>query len=114
MTEPTDDLATRATAARARVRHASPDEALAPGTRVVVDVREPDEYDADHLGGAVNIPLGQLADRAGELGAPDTPVVTYCNGGGRGSLGADTLGQLGWTDAVNLDGGLRGVRSREG
>lgn len=114
MTEPTDDLASRAAAARERVRHATPADALAPGARVVVDVRQPDEYAADHLEGAVNIPLDELADRAGELGDPSTPVVTYCNGGGRGSLGADTLGGLGWTDVVNLDGGLRGVRSREG
>ncbi|MCH1865031.1 rhodanese-like domain-containing protein [Nocardioides sp. CFH 31398] len=113
MTEPTDDMMARAALARERVRNEPADEALAAG-RVVVDVRQPEEFAADHLDGAVNIPLGELADRAGELGDPGTGVVTYCNGGNRGALGADTLGRLGWTDVVNLDGGLRGVRAQEG
>jgi phage shock protein E len=113
VSEPNDDMMARAAVARERVRNEAPDEALGTG-RVVVDVRQPEEFAEGHLDGAVNIPLGELADRAGELGDPATPVVTYCNGGNRGALGADELGRLGWTDVVNLDGGLRGVRSQEG
>jgi len=113
MTEHFEDRARRAEEARRRVTHASADEALAPGARTVVDVRDPAEYDADHLDGALNLPVDELEERAAEL-LPDrdAPVVTYCNGGGRGSLGADTLTRLGYTDVVNLEGGLRGLRGQ--
>ena len=47
------------------------------GARIVlVDVREPAEYERRHLPGARHIPLGRLADRAGELD-PAAPTVTY-------------------------------------
>ena len=48
---------------------------------VVVDVREPDEVAQWSIGGSVNSPLGQLADRIAELG--DRPVVTVCASGNR-------------------------------
>lgn len=53
-------------------------EALEHGRHVVVDVREPEEYRSGHVPGAVNIPLGELERRAGELPA-GRPVVAYCN-----------------------------------
>jgi rhodanese-related sulfurtransferase len=46
---------------------------------VLVDVRPKEEYDADHLPGAISIPLDELLARAGELPA-DKIVVLYCRG----------------------------------
>lgn len=46
---------------------------------VLVDVRPKEEYDADHLPGAISIPLAELIERAGELPA-DKMVVLYCRG----------------------------------
>jgi rhodanese-related sulfurtransferase len=46
---------------------------------VLVDVRPKEEYDADHLPGAISIPLANLIERAGELPA-DKIVVLYCRG----------------------------------
>lgn len=43
---------------------------------VLLDVREPAEYERGHLPGARHIPLGQLADRAGELD-PAARTVAY-------------------------------------
>ena len=43
---------------------------------VLLDVREPAEYERGHLPGARHIPLGQLADRARELD-PAKRIVTY-------------------------------------
>jgi rhodanese-related sulfurtransferase len=49
------------------------------GRVVVLDVRPAAEYAAGHLPGAVNIPIGQLANRISELPA-DAAVVAYCRG----------------------------------
>lgn len=51
----------------------------------IVDVREPDEWDAGHIEGAVHIPVGQLNDRQDEL-ADDRQLVTVCAGPGRGAV----------------------------
>lgn len=50
---------------------------LAAGQAVIVDVRPADQYAASHIEGAINIPLGELATRAGEL-PKDKFIATYC------------------------------------
>lgn len=52
---------------------------LQKGAVVLVDVRPREEYDADHLPGAISIPLAELIERAGELPS-DKLVVLYCRG----------------------------------
>jgi rhodanese-related sulfurtransferase/DNA-binding transcriptional ArsR family regulator len=52
---------------------------IAAGQAVVLDVRPDTEYAAGHLPGAVNIPVGDLAERIGELPA-DVEIVAYCRG----------------------------------
>ncbi|MBI5690702.1 MAG: metalloregulator ArsR/SmtB family transcription factor [Verrucomicrobia bacterium] len=52
---------------------------LQKGSVVLVDVRPREEYDADHLPGAISIPLGELIERVGEL-PQDKLVVLYCRG----------------------------------
>lgn len=49
------------------------------GGVVVLDVRPADEFDRDHLPEAVNIPVGELPQRAAEI-PQDTSVVVYCRG----------------------------------
>ena len=71
----------------------------------VVDVRGASEWDAGHLPGVVNIPLGQLTDRLAEL-APDIPVVVHCQGGGRSAIAASILKANGFSEVVNLTGGF--------
>ena len=70
----------------------------------LLDVREPDEWDAGHLEGAQHIPLGALADRLGELPS-DRPIVVVCRSGSRSGAAVRGLRQLGFA-AENLDGGL--------
>ena len=69
---------------------------------VLVDVREPEEWDAGHAPDALHRPLGTLdpTEFAGRS------VITTCRGGGRGSRAADALGAAG-VDALSLRGGLR-------
>ena len=47
-----------------------------PGSYTLLDVREPSEYEAGHLPGAIHIPLSELADRFEEL-PHDIPLVAY-------------------------------------
>ena len=77
-----------------------------PGT-VVLDVREPDEYEQGALPGAVHIPRGHLESQIeNKVTAKDTPLVVYCAGGTRSAFAADTLTQLGYTDVVSVVGGF--------
>jgi sulfur-carrier protein adenylyltransferase/sulfurtransferase len=77
-----------------------------PGV-VVLDVREPDEYEQGALRGAVHIPRGQLETNIeGRVPDHDTPLVVYCAGGTRSAFAAETLAQLGYTDVVSVIGGF--------
>lgn len=70
-----------------------------------VDVREPDEYDAGHVPGAIHIPLGQLAERLREV-PKNRPVVAYCGVGERSMSAVSLLERAGFEDVINLDGGI--------
>jgi rhodanese-related sulfurtransferase len=70
----------------------------------VVDVREPDEWDAGRIDGSIHIPLGNLPAAWGELDH-DRPVVTVCRSGSRSAGAAQDLAAQSF-DASNLDGGL--------
>jgi glyoxylase-like metal-dependent hydrolase (beta-lactamase superfamily II)/rhodanese-related sulfurtransferase len=70
----------------------------------LVDVRNPGEAEAGMIGDAVNIPVGQLPDRMGELD-PRRPTVVYCAGGYRSSMAASLLRKSGFDDVSDLLGG---------
>lgn len=70
----------------------------------IVDVRSAKDFAKAHVPGAVNIPLGELRDRAGDLD-PSVLTVTYCNKGVSGNAGQNVLQCLGFTDVRNLSGG---------
>ena len=71
----------------------------------IVDVRNPGEAAAGKIPGAVNIPVGQLPDRTGELD-PRKPTVVYCAGGYRSSVAASLLRQRGFADVSDVLGGF--------
>jgi rhodanese-related sulfurtransferase len=76
----------------------------------LVDVREPAEVARGTLPGAVNIPLGSLPERVGELD-PNRPVVLLCRSGARSGRAGQWLSRSGFSDVVNLAGGLRAYRA---
>jgi molybdopterin/thiamine biosynthesis adenylyltransferase/rhodanese-related sulfurtransferase len=77
-----------------------------PGT-VVLDVREPDEYEQGALPGAIHIPRGHLESQIeGRVTDHDAHLVVYCAGGTRSAFAADTLEQLGYSDVVSVVGGF--------
>jgi sulfur-carrier protein adenylyltransferase/sulfurtransferase len=79
----------------------------AGGNVVVLDVREPEEYDAGALPNAVHIPRGHLeAQIEGRVLDKSSTVVVYCAGGVRSAFAAKTLGELGYTDVLSVAGGF--------
>ena len=76
---------------------------------ILLDVREPDEYAAGHIPGAINIPRGMLEFRmsaAPELTARDLQIMLYCKSGGRAALAAATLPDMGYLKVESLAGGF--------
>jgi rhodanese-related sulfurtransferase len=90
----------------------SVDPAGVPSGARVLDVREPDEWEAGHIEGALHIPLAELPGRLGELpdgesGDPSNAaaLVVVCRSGNRSGRAVAWLARNGY-DAVNLDGGM--------
>ncbi len=92
------------------VRHASRltvaelDEALQAGDVQLVDIRNAGELEAGTIPGGVHIPLAELSRRIDELDAT-RPVVAYCAGGWRSSVGASLLRARGYLDVSDVHGG---------
>jgi len=79
---------------------------------VLIDTRENDEWAAGHAAGAVHLGKG-IIERDIEARVPgkDTKLVLYCGGGYRSALAADALRQMGYTNAISLDGGWRAYQA---
>jgi molybdopterin/thiamine biosynthesis adenylyltransferase/rhodanese-related sulfurtransferase len=77
-----------------------------PGA-VMLDVREPDEYEQGAIPGALHIPRGNLESNV-ETRVPDhdTPLIVHCAGGTRSAFAAKTLEEMGYTDVVSVAGGF--------
>ncbi len=74
-------------------------------SRIIIDVRNPDEYAAGHIAGAVNIPV-EAADfgaRVAELDRQGSYLV-YCRSGRRSALASDLMAAAGFTDVVDSGG----------
>lgn len=84
---------------------------------VFLDVREPAEWTAGHIPGAVHVPLGMLhfrGDPASPMADPnltastDARIVVYCETGIRSLLAADLLKKMGYRDVVSMARGISG------
>jgi rhodanese-related sulfurtransferase len=75
---------------------------------LLIDVREDNEWAAGHAAGAIHLGKG-IIERDIEAKVPDksAKMVLYCGGGFRSALAADALRQMGYTNAISLDGGWR-------
>ncbi len=86
---------------RPDVTSARAHELVAGGARLV-DVRSPGEFSGAHLDGARNIPVGEIAGRARELGDKDKPIIVYCASGARSAMAKRTLKSAGFSQVYNL------------
>ena len=75
---------------------------------IVVDVREDNEVARGRIPGALHLGKG-IIERDIEKAVPDTnaEVILYCGGGFRSALAADALRQMGYGNAVSMDGGWK-------
>jgi hydroxyacylglutathione hydrolase len=74
------------------------------GTATVIDVRGRAEWEAGHLPGVANIPVGYLVEQLHEI-PTDKPVVLHCESGSRSAIAAALLQAHGVPDVVNFTGG---------
>ena len=98
--------------AKSRIRETNTQEVkkrMDKGERlIVVDVREDNEVARGRIPGAVHMSKGVI-ERDIEKLIPhtETEIILYCGGGYRSALAADALRQMGYTNAVSMDGGWR-------
>ena len=104
--------------ARGKIREVAPGAFhAAVADAVVIDVREPSEFETGHIPGAINIPRGVLefqvdahpavanvSDPA--LSHKERPIVVVCRTGGRAALSAVNLQRLGFADVRSIAGGV--------
>lgn len=82
---------------------------LKPGGPTVIDVRGPDEFmgDLGHIGGALNLPVGELPRRLTEINAlQERPVILVCRTDKRSANAASLLRNAGFSDVLVLRGGM--------
>lgn len=105
-----------ADAAQARVSQVAAGEVggLVASGAVLLDIRDNDEHQADHIPGSINVSRGKLEMNI-ESAVPDldTTILCYCNANNRGALSADTLRAMGYKNAKYIAGGLKAYRAQD-
>ncbi len=76
------------------------------GEFVILDVREQEEYDEEHIPGAVLLPVGMIDEEtaAGVIPEKDTVVLVYCRSGNRSKTASRALAELGYTHVYEFGG----------
>ena len=97
--------------AKAHIKEISLEDALSDlDTKpLVLDVREPEEFQQGHLPAALNIPRGMLEFRMSQephLMDRDRRIVIYCKTSGRSALAAESLAKLGYNSVHSIAGGF--------
>jgi rhodanese-related sulfurtransferase len=87
---------------------------LAQGDVTLIDIRKPAEQQTGIIAGAIHAPRGMLefyADSTSPYHRPEFEphrrIILHCAAGGRSTLDADTLQQMGYTNVAHLDGGFK-------
>jgi rhodanese-related sulfurtransferase len=84
-------------------------EMLVENPPFIVDVREPSEIEGTgYIAGSINLPIRTLLQNLDKLPGKDEKIVITCASGHRGAYGMMALRLLGYTDVVNLNGGING------
>lgn len=78
---------------------------------LVIDVRKKSEFDAEHIVGAVNIPLNRINEHLAEI-PKEKPFVLHCAGGYRSMIAASILKQRGWKNFVDVAGGFAEIKTK--
>ena len=76
------------------------------GSYTILDVRQPGEYEEEHIPGAKLIPLPLLNDSLDQLDS-NKPIIVHCASGGRSRVAAQLLSGQGFREVYNLTGGIK-------
>ena len=75
---------------------------------MILDVREPEEWELGTLDGAVTIPMGEIPERMDELPS-SRAILCVCRSGSRSARVASFLGQSGYESVANMTGGMKAL-----
>jgi len=97
--------------AKKKITEISPQDAAAKlkgGEATIVDVREKDEWDNEHIPDAIHMSRGTIELDIEEK-VPDTNamIICHCGGGGRGALATESLQKMGYKNVRNMAGGFK-------
>jgi rhodanese-related sulfurtransferase len=97
--------------AKKHITEISPQEAAAKsesGEAVIVDVREKDEWDEEHIPIATHLSRGTIElDIEEKVPDLNTLIICHCGGGGRSALAADSLQKMGYKNVRSMAGGFK-------
>jgi glyoxylase-like metal-dependent hydrolase (beta-lactamase superfamily II)/rhodanese-related sulfurtransferase len=79
---------------------------------IIVDVRKPGEFNAEHVDGAINIPLDYINENLAEF-PKDKEFMIHCEGGYRSMTTASILKSRGWDNFKEVEGGFNSIKETE-
>src|SRR5205085_10163490 len=81
---------------------------LKSGEATIVDVRDKDEWDEEHIPGAIHMSRGTLElDIEEKVPDTNTMIICHCGGGGRGALASESLQKMGYKNVRSMAGGFK-------
>ena len=104
-------------AAKNTITEISPDEAakkLQNHEAVIVDVRDNDEWDEEHIPHAIHLSRGTIElEIEKKVPDPNAVIICHCGGGGRSALAAESLQKMGYKNVRSMAGGLKAWKAAE-
>lgn len=74
-------------------------------TIILIDVRTVEEYEAEHIPGAINLPVEEIGDLIGdEITNKSTKIILYCRSGNRSAQAASILSNMGYLSVFDMGG----------
>jgi rhodanese-related sulfurtransferase len=97
--------------AKKKITEISPTDAassMKSGSGILVDVREKEEWDEEHIPDAIHLSRGTLEWKIEEkIPDPNKTIILHCGGGGRSALAAESLQKMGYKNVRSLAGGFK-------
>jgi phage shock protein E len=97
--------------AKKKITEISPTDAAASmksGSGIVVDVRDKEEWDEEHIPDAIHLSRGTLEWKIEEkIPDPNKTIILHCGGGGRSALAAESLQKMGYKSVRSMAGGFK-------
>src|SRR4030095_14951123 len=87
---------------------------LKSGDAVIVDVREKDEWDEEHIPGAIHMSRGTVElDIEEHVLDTNAMIICHCGGGGRSALAAESLQKMGYKNVRSMAGGFKAWKAAD-